>query len=75
MWSNLLKDRIVSVTDAEMRHGRKSSSQRFDGQKAVVAADAETGLITDVDVLPGNAHESEKVLEVVELSKRRGATR
>jgi hypothetical protein len=63
------KDRVVSVTDPEMRHGRKSSSQRFDGHKAVVAADAETGLITDLDVLPGNAHDSEKVLEVVERSE------
>jgi transposase len=63
------KDRIVSVTDPEMRHGRKSSSQRFDGHKAVVAADAETGLITDVDVLPGNAHDSEKVFEIVERSE------
>jgi len=64
------KDRIVSVTDPEMRHGRKSSAQRFDGHKAVVAADAETGLITDVDVLPGNAHDSEKVVEVVERSEQ-----
>jgi len=63
------KDRVVSVTDPEMRHGRKSSSRRFDGHKAVVAADAETGLITDVDILPGNAHDSEKVLEVVKRSE------
>ena len=60
------KDRIVSVTDPEMRHGRKSRHQRFDGHKATVAADAETGLITDVDILLGNAHDSQNVLEVVE---------
>ena len=63
------KDRIVSVTDPEMRHGRKSAHQRFDGHKATVAADAETGLITDVDVLPGNAHDSRNVVEVVERSE------
>ncbi len=71
------KDRIVSVSDPEMRHGRlpagygqgKSSHQRFDGHKAIVAADAETGLITDVDMLPGNAHDSERVMEVVERSQ------
>lgn len=63
------KDRIVSVTDPEMRHGRKSSQQRFDGHKASVAADAETGLITDVDILPGNAHDSQNVVEVVERSE------
>jgi hypothetical protein len=62
------KDRIVSVTDPEMRHGRKSAHQRFDGHKATVAADAQTGLITDVDILPGNAHDSQNVVEVVERS-------
>jgi hypothetical protein len=63
------KDRIVSVTDPEMRHGRKSCQQRFDGHKASVAADAETGLITDVDILPGNAHDSQNVVELVERSE------
>ncbi len=72
------KDRTVSVTDPEMRHGclpagygqGKSSQQRFDGHKATVAADAETGLITDVDILPGNAHDSQNVMEVVERSEQ-----
>jgi hypothetical protein len=63
------KDRIVSVTDPEMRHGRKSAHQRFDGHKATVVADAQTGLITDVDILPGNAHDSQNVMEVVERSE------
>jgi transposase len=63
------KDRMVSVTDPEMRHGRKSAHQRFDGHKATVAVDAETGLITDVDILPGNAHDSRNVVEVVERSE------
>jgi hypothetical protein len=52
-----------------MRHGRKSAHQRFDGHKATVSADAESGLITDVDILPGNAHDSENVVEVVERSE------
>ena len=63
------KNRIVSVSDPETRHGRKSAHQRFDGHKATVAADVETGLITDVDVLAGNAHDSEKVMEVMERSE------
>ena len=28
------RDRMMSVHDPEMRHGRKSSSRRFDGHKA-----------------------------------------
>jgi transposase len=33
------KDRLVSVEDPEMRHGRKSASKRFNGHKAAVAVD------------------------------------
>jgi hypothetical protein len=32
-------DPIVSMTDPEMRHGRKSAAQRFDGRKVQAAAD------------------------------------
>ena len=63
------KDRVCSVHDPEMRHGRKSSKGRFNGHKGVIAVDTESQLITAVDELPGNAHDSEKVLEVVEQSE------
>ena len=33
-------DRIISITDPEMRHGRKSAAQRFDGFKAAVSTDS-----------------------------------
>jgi hypothetical protein len=52
-------DRIVSVHDPEMRHGRKSASQRFDGYKGAIAVDTKSQLITAVDVLPGNAHDAQ----------------
>jgi Transposase DDE domain len=51
-------DRIVSVHDPEMRHGRKSASQRFDGYKGAIAVDTDSQIITAVDVLPGNAHDA-----------------
>jgi hypothetical protein len=44
-------DRVVSVHDPEMRHGRKSERRRFDGHKARVAVDPESQLITAADVL------------------------
>jgi len=47
------KDRIPSVHDPEMRHGRKSSTGRFNGHKGAVAVDTESQLITAVDVIPG----------------------
>src|SRR5262249_23731604 len=34
-------DRVVSVHDPEMRHGRKSATKRFDGHKAAVAVDTD----------------------------------
>lgn len=43
--------RIISVVDTEMRHGRKSSSQRFDGYKIHAAvSNSEVPLITAIDV-------------------------
>ena len=40
------RDRVVSVQDPEVRHGRKSSSKRFDGHLAAIAVDAESRLST-----------------------------
>jgi len=62
-------DRLISVHDPEMRHGRKSSSQRFNGHKAQIAVDTDSQLITAVEVLPGNAPDSERALDVVEASE------
>ncbi len=64
------RDRIVSVHDPEMRHGRKSSSKRFDGHKAAVVVDTDSQLITAVDVLPGNAQDNEGALDLVEQSEQ-----
>jgi len=63
------RDRIVSVHDPEMRHGRKSSSKRFDGHKAAIGVDAESQLITAVDVLPGNAADASPALSLTEASE------
>ena len=64
------RDRVVSVHDPEMRHGRKSSSKRFDGHKAAIAVDAESQLITAVEVLAGNAADSEQALELTAASEK-----
>ncbi len=59
------RDRMVSVHDPEMRHGRKSKAKRFDGHKAQVAVDTESQLITALAVLPGNAPDHEQALAMV----------
>lgn len=63
------RDRIISVHDPEMRHGRKSSRNRFDGHKAAVLVDTDSQLIHAVDVLPGNAPDNTGALELVNQSE------
>ena len=41
------EDRVISVVDPEARHTRKSPEARRDGYRAHVAADPQTGIITD----------------------------
>jgi Transposase DDE domain/Transposase domain (DUF772) len=52
-------DRVISTVDPEARHTRKSKSKRRDGFRGHVAAEPETGLITDCEMTmaagPGSA--------------------
>jgi hypothetical protein len=64
------KDRLISIHDPEMRHGRKSASKTFNGHKTAVAVDMESQLICGVEVLPGNAGDQEKALELVHQAER-----
>lgn len=63
------RDRMVSVHQPEMRHGRKSSSRRFDGHKAAIVAYTDSQLITAGDVLPNNAPDNLGTLDLMEESK------
>lgn len=66
-------DRTISVHDPEMRHGRKSASHRFDGHKVSIAVDTDSDVILGVDVLPGNAPDSQGALKLVEQSEQNAA--
>lgn len=52
------RERLVSVEDPQMRHGRKSKSVRFAGYKRHVLRDLDTGLVRAVGVTPANAPEA-----------------
>jgi Transposase DDE domain len=41
------KDRVISTVDPQARHTRKTSAQRRDGYKAHIAAEPESGLVTE----------------------------
>jgi len=62
-------DRLVSVHDPEMRHGRKSQTVRFDGHKMALVTDVDSQLITAVDVIAGSAHDQDGSLELVQQSE------
>jgi len=64
------KDRVPSVTDPEMRHGRKSASRKFTGHKAAIAVDTASRVITAVDVMAGNAPDNSDALELVQETSR-----
>jgi hypothetical protein len=53
------KDRIISTSDPEMRHGRKSASSKFDGYKMDVMTDEQTKLVFGVEIRSGNAGDGE----------------
>ena len=52
-------DRRVSIEDAEMRHGRKSKSKRFNGYKQHLSTDLDSELILACAVTPANRPEEE----------------
>lgn len=53
------EDRRVSVTDGQMRHGRKTKSKRFNGYKRHLATDLVTDAIVACAVTPANRPEHE----------------
>ena len=50
---------MVSHSDPEMRHGRKSASRRFDGHKLDVIIDEASEMVLGVEVRAGNAGDGE----------------
>jgi hypothetical protein len=52
-------DRTISLSDPEMRHGRKSKSKTINGYKAHVATDLDDDVVIGCAVLPANRPERE----------------
>ena len=53
------EDRLISLHDTEMRHGRKSKTKRFDGYKEHIARDLDVPAILACAVMPANRPEEE----------------
>jgi len=59
-------DRIISITDPEMRHGRKSSAQRFDGFKAAVTTEQSSEMILDIQDLRAAGSDGQALMPTIE---------
>jgi hypothetical protein len=53
------RDRRISVEDPDMRHGRKSRTQRFDGYKRHVLRDLDMGVVRAVGLTKANVPEAQ----------------
>jgi hypothetical protein len=59
--------RIISTVDPEMRHGRKSQHQRFDGYKlSATATNTDAPLITAVEVAPASEQDGPQAKHLVD---------
>lgn len=65
-------DRVCSVVDPEMRHGRKSHSRRIDGYKAHVLTDHGTELVLGVAVTPANDPDGPEAAPLVDAARHAG---
>ena len=59
-------DRIISITEPEMRHGRKSSAVRFDGFKAAVTTEQSSELILDIQDIRAAGSDGQELMPTIE---------
>ena len=58
-------DRVISVTDPEMRHGRKSRAQLFDGFKVSVSSESSSDMILDIADVGAEGSDGQQLLPSV----------
>jgi DDE family transposase len=59
------KDRVISTVDPQARHARKTSAQRRDGYKGHIAAEPETGLVTECALTAATAPDGPTGVELL----------
>jgi hypothetical protein len=58
-------DRIISMTELDMRHGRKSAARRFDGFKVAAGMEPESELLLDVADMPASSGDGNHLLPTI----------
>ena len=59
-------DRIISLTEPQMRHGRKSSAHRFDGFKVIVSTEQSSELILDISDMTATGSDGAQLMPTIE---------
>jgi transposase len=59
-------ERVISMTDPEMRHGRKSGACRFDGFKSSVSTELSSGLILDIQDMSAPGSDGAQLMATIE---------
>ena len=59
-------ERIISITDPEMRHGRKSKAQRFDGYKVSVSTESSHNFIMDIANVSASGSDGAHLLPAIQ---------
>lgn len=62
-------DRIISLTEPEMRHGRKSKAHRFNGFKAVVSTEQSSEMILDIADVTASGSDGAHLLPTIQRSE------
>ena len=62
-------DRIISLTEPEMRHGRKSKAHRFDGFKVVVSSEQSSELILDIADVTASGSDGAHLMPTIERTE------
>jgi len=59
-------DRIISITDPEMRHGHKSGNQRFNGFKVSVTTEQSSEMIVDIQDMTATGSDGQALMPTIE---------
>jgi transposase len=60
------RNRIISANDPDVRGGRKSTTVKFTGEKVQVVEDSSSHFILEVEPIPGNESDGQRLKELVE---------
>lgn len=64
--------RVISITDPEARHGRKSASKRINGFKTHVTGTITSQFVTGIKITDASVHDADPTAELIEQTEANG---